>query len=109
MKKEYFGKIFCGPHLSTANIVNTGGLYLITPVIQTGMVQILDVRQTFNLVSDLNDPERQKLWHIISRNFGGFAFFIHYEINEFCRLQLLYQFHEKYNLPKVYAREISFA
>ncbi|MAT43880.1 MAG: hypothetical protein CL609_16215 [Anaerolineaceae bacterium] len=109
MNKEYFGKTFCGPYLSTATIVNTGGLYLITPVIQTGIVQILDVRQTKNLVTDINNPEHQTFWFTLSRNFGGFAFFIHYEMNEFCRLQLLYQFHEKYNLPKVFSQELSFA
>ncbi len=109
MHKEFFGKMFCGPYLSTINIVNTGGVYLITPVIQTGSVQILDVRHTHNLVSDMNDAEHQNFWHTQSRNFGGFAFFIHYEINEFCQLQLLYQFQEKYNLPKTCSREHTFA
>lgn len=108
MNKEYFGKTFCGPHLSTVNIVNTGGVYLITPVIQNGSVQILDARQTVNIINDINDQEHQKFWHTLSRNFGGFAFFVHYEINEFCRFQLIYQFHETYNLPKIYLKELSF-
>ncbi len=106
MNTEFFEKMFCGPYLSTTNIVNMGGVYLITPVIQTGTLHILDVRHTVDLLADLNNPEHQNFWHTLSRHFGGFAYFIHYEPDQFCRLQLYEQFHKQYNLPKIYASDL---
>ncbi len=99
MNKEYFGKIFSGPHQSAEAIVNTGGVYLITPVIQTGTSQVLDVGQGDDLKSLLNDPDRIKLWATLARNVGGFNIYIHYEITEFPRLTLVYQIRNHYKLP----------
>jgi hypothetical protein len=99
MKKEYFGKIFSGPHQSAEAVINTGGVYLITPFIQTGSVQVLDVGQGDDLKCLLNDPDRIKLWATLARNFGGYNIYIHYEITEFARLTLAYQIRNHYKLP----------
>lgn len=99
MNKEYFGKIFSGPHRSTESIVNTGGVYLITPYILTGSVQILDIGQGDDLKCLLDDPDQNRVWHTLARNFGGFNIYIHYEITEFSRLALVYQIRNQYKLP----------
>ena len=99
MKREYFGKIFSGPFTSSESIINTGGVYLITPFIQTGTVQILDVGQGDDLKCLLNDPDNIKLWTTLARNFGGYNIYIHYEITEFPRLTLVYQLRNQYKLP----------
>ncbi len=98
MNKEYFGKIFSGPHHSPEAIINTGGVYLITPIIQTGTVEILDVGQGDDLKCLLNDPDNNKLWATLARNVGGFNIYIHYEITEFPRLSLVYQIRSHFKL-----------
>lgn len=99
MNREYFGKIFSGPYKEPGEIINTGGVYIITPFIQTGAVQILDVGQDANLAAALNAPSRQSNWETLARNFGGFNFYVHYEIIEFNRLTLVHQIREAYHLP----------
>ncbi len=109
MIKEYFGKTFCGPYLTTHNIVNTGGVYLITPIIQTGSLHILDVGQTDNLVSKLNNPEMIKYWYILSREFGGFAAFVHYEINPFNRNEIIRLFENSIFIINQVDEQINFS
>ena len=109
MNKEFFGKVFNGPHLNAEKIINTGGVYIITPIIQTGGVHILDIGQSKDLFCELNNQKMIDFWQTLSRNFGGFAFFVHYELNEFSRIELICRFQEKFYLPKPQTSQPKFA
>lgn len=111
MNIDIYGTTFFGPHLTIEKIVNTGGIYIITPIILTGSFNILDIGQAKHLIDALSSSENFYKWSEKSAEFGGFAFFVHYELNESKRNQTIHQINQhsfiksEKNLTPVYANQ----